>query len=118
MSSPHTPKQNQLFAALPADDYARLLPDLELVPMPLGLVLYQSGGQIEYLYFPTTSIVSLLYVMENGASGESRSPAMRGWWASPCSWAGIACQARRWCKAQATAPAQGEYFEKGIRARR
>jgi len=70
MSSPHNPKQNQLLAALPADDYARLLPDLELVPMPLGSVVYESGRQIDYLYFPTTSIVSLLYVMESGASAE------------------------------------------------
>jgi CRP-like cAMP-binding protein len=68
MASPHSPKQNQLLAALPAADYARLLPDLELVPMPLGWVVYESGGRMGYLYFPTTSIVSLLYVMESGAS--------------------------------------------------
>ena len=70
MSSPHTPKQNHVLAALPADDYTRLLPDLELIPMPLGWVLYESGGQMGYLYFPTTSIVSLLYVMQSGASAE------------------------------------------------
>ena len=70
MSSPHNPKQNQLLAALPADDYARLLPDLELVPMPLGLTVHESGKQIDYVYFPTTSIVSLIYVMESGASAE------------------------------------------------
>ena len=70
MSSPHTPKQNHLLAALPEADYARLLPDLELTPMPLGWAVYESGGQMGYLYFPTTSIVSLLYVMENGASAE------------------------------------------------
>jgi CRP-like cAMP-binding protein len=70
MSSPHTPKQNHLLAALPEGDYARLLPDLELIPMPLGWALYESGGQLRYLYFPTTSIVSLLYVMESGASAE------------------------------------------------
>ena len=70
MSSPHTPKQNHLLAALPADDYARLLPDLELIPMPLGWAVYESGGHLGYLYFPTTSIVSLLYVMESGASAE------------------------------------------------
>ena len=55
MSSSHNPKQNQLLAALPADDYARLLPDLELVPMPLGLAVHESGKQIDYVYFPTTS---------------------------------------------------------------
>ena len=70
MPSPHTPKQNHLLAALSAQDYARLLPDLELMAMPLGLALYESGGQLGYLYFPTSSIVSLLYVMESGASAE------------------------------------------------
>ena len=70
MPSPHTPKQNHLLDALPAQDYARLLPDLELTPMPLGWAVYESGGQMGYLYFPTTSIVSLLYVMESGASAE------------------------------------------------
>jgi CRP-like cAMP-binding protein len=70
MSSPHTPKQNHLLAALPAEDLARLQPDLEPIPMPLGWVLYESGGHMSYLYFPTTSIVSLLYVMADGASAE------------------------------------------------
>src|SRR5476649_226408 len=70
MSSPHTPKQNHLLAALPEADYARLLPDLELTPMPLEWAVYESGDRMSYLYFPTTSIVSLLYVMESGASAE------------------------------------------------
>ncbi|MBI4290219.1 MAG: Crp/Fnr family transcriptional regulator [Betaproteobacteria bacterium] len=70
MPTPHSPMQNRLLAALPAEDYARLLPDLELIPMPLGWALYESGGQLGFLYFPTTSIVSLLYVMESGASAE------------------------------------------------
>ena len=70
MPSPHTPMQNHLLAALSTEDYARLLPNLELVAMPLGLALYESGGHLGYLYFPTTSIVSLLYVMESGASAE------------------------------------------------
>ena len=70
MTSPHSPKQNHLLAALPAEDYARLLPDLELVAMPLGWPVYESGGHMSYLYFPTTSLVSLLYVMEDGASAE------------------------------------------------
>jgi len=70
MASPHNPKQNHVLAALPEADYARLLPDLEPISMPLGWALYESGGQLGYLYFPTTSIVSLLYVMENGASAE------------------------------------------------
>ncbi len=70
MLSPNTPKQNHLLAALPAEDFTRLQPDLELIPMPLGWALYESGGHMNYLYFPTTSIVSLLYVMENGAPAE------------------------------------------------
>jgi CRP-like cAMP-binding protein len=70
MSSPHSPKQNHLLAALPAEDYARLLPDLELTAMPLGWAVYESGGHMAFLYFPTTSIVSLLYVMESGGSAE------------------------------------------------
>jgi len=70
MSSPLTPKQNHLLDALPAPDYARLLPDLEPITMPLGWALYESGGHMNYVYFPTTSIVSLLNVMENGASAE------------------------------------------------
>jgi len=70
MSSPHSPKQNHLLDALPAADYERLPPDLELVPLPLGWAVYESGGHLGFLYFPTTSIVSLLYVMESGASAE------------------------------------------------
>ena len=70
MSSPHSPRQNHLLAALPAEVYARLLPDLELIPMPLGWAVYESGGHMRYLYFPTTSLVSLLCVMESGASAE------------------------------------------------
>lgn len=65
-----TPKKNRLLAALPAADYGRLLPALESVSLPLGLVLYESGGVLDYVYFPTDSIVSLLYVMEDGASAE------------------------------------------------
>jgi CRP-like cAMP-binding protein len=70
MLARHTPKQNHLLAALPEADYARLRPDLELMPMPLGWALYESGGQLSFMYFPTTSIVSLLYVMQNGESAE------------------------------------------------
>jgi len=66
----HDPRQNHLLAALPAEDCARLLPHLELVQMPLGDALYESGMQMRHVYFPTTSIVSLLYVMEDGASAE------------------------------------------------
>src|SRR6266853_2507977 len=66
----HSPHQNHLLAALPTRDYKRLASHLELVPMKLGEVLYESGAQLQYVYFPTTSILSLLYVMEDGASAE------------------------------------------------
>jgi len=65
-----TPRQNHLLDALPEPEFQRLTPHLELVKMPLGEVLYESGGRLQYVYFPTTCIVSLLYVMENGASAE------------------------------------------------
>ena len=64
------PLQNQLLAALPEEEWQRWQPQLELVDLPLGKVLYESGGQLTHVYFPTTAIVSLLYVMENGASAE------------------------------------------------
>lgn len=72
MSAPSrlSPHRNQLLDALPASDYERLGTHLELVPMALGDVLYESGSQLQYVYFPTTSIVSLLYVMEDGSSAE------------------------------------------------
>jgi len=70
MSAPHSPHQNHLLDALPKDDYERLAPHLELITMPLGEVLYEPGANLRYVYFPTSSIVSLLYVMEDGASAE------------------------------------------------
>src|ERR1700690_2017898 len=67
---PHSPNQNHLLAALPAEDFERLAPHLELVPMLLGETLYEPGGQLQHVYFPTTAIVSLLYIMESGLSAE------------------------------------------------
>ena len=64
------PRENHVLAALPESDYARLVAHLELVPLPLGWALYESGGHQGFLYFPTSAIVSLLYVMENGSSAE------------------------------------------------
>jgi CRP-like cAMP-binding protein len=63
-------RKNRLLAVLPEAEWQRWLPQLELVEMPLGEVLYESGGTLSHVYFPTTAIVSLLYVMENGASAE------------------------------------------------
>ena len=65
-----TPNQNHLLAALPAEIFERISPHLELISMPLGEVLYESGGQLHHVYFPTTAIVSLHYLMESGASAE------------------------------------------------
>jgi len=63
-------KKNSLLEALPATEFERWLPKLEAVDMPLGKVLYESGDTMHHVYFPTDSIVSLLYVMESGASAE------------------------------------------------
>jgi len=61
---------NRLLAALPAEDYARLAPELDLIPMTLGWAIYESGGSLGYVYFPTDAIVSLLYVLADGDSTE------------------------------------------------
>lgn len=70
MTTAPEPRKNQLLAALPAAEWQRWRPQLEWVEMPLGQVLYESGTTLSHVYFPLTAIVSLLYVMENGASAE------------------------------------------------
>ena len=65
-----SPQHNYLLAALSEETYNRLLPHLELIALPLGKVLYESGDTLRYVYFPIDAIVSLLYVMESGASAE------------------------------------------------
>ena len=65
-----SPKDNQLLAALPEATYRELAPSLERVPLPLGLAVYESGAPQNHVYFPTSSIVSLLYVLADGASAE------------------------------------------------
>src|SRR5438477_11855332 len=70
MPGSHNPQQNHLLAALPPAERNRLYPHLQLVPMPLGKVLYEAGGVLRHVYFPTDSIVSLLYVLADGASAE------------------------------------------------
>lgn len=70
MPLPHIAGQNHLLAALPAAEYDRLAPHLEPVAMPLGQVLYESGGRLEYAYFPATSIVSHVYLLRDGSSAE------------------------------------------------
>lgn len=70
MAAAHAHEDNHLLAALSPAERERLIPHLKLVPMPLGRVLYESGDVMRHVYFPTDCIVSLLYVMENGASAE------------------------------------------------
>jgi CRP-like cAMP-binding protein len=74
----HTPQQNHLLAALPPADLSLFANDLELVPMPLGQMLYEPGTQLRHAYFPTTSIVSLHYVTETGASAETAGVGNEG----------------------------------------
>ena len=70
MNTVADPKTNHLLAALPAPEWKRLLPHIEAVELPLGMVLYESGSILSQVYFPATSIISLLYVMEDGDSAE------------------------------------------------
>jgi CRP-like cAMP-binding protein len=70
MTDSNSPSQNLLLGALPEETYKRLLPYLELIHMPNGDVLYEPGSELRYAYFPTTSVVSNIYVVEDGASSE------------------------------------------------
>src|SRR5688572_14315169 len=78
MVATHSPNQNHLLSALPKAEFERLSANLELVPMPLGEILFEPGGQMQHAYFPTTAIVSLHYVMESGASSESAGVGNEG----------------------------------------
>jgi CRP-like cAMP-binding protein len=78
MTALHSPNQNHLLAALPEAEFARLVAHLELVPMRLGDMLYEPGQQLQHAYFPTTSIVSLHYVMASGASTETAGVGNEG----------------------------------------
>ena len=78
MSSPHNPSQNHILAALPTAEFEPLAAHLELVPLALGEILYEPGGQLQHAYFPTTAIVSLHYVMESGASAETAGVGNEG----------------------------------------
>ena len=78
MSSPHSPNQNYILAALPTAEIEPLVAHLELVPMRLGEILYEPGGQLQHAYFPTTAIVSLHYVTQSGASTETAGVGNEG----------------------------------------
>lgn len=70
LPSPHDPRQNQLIASFSQEVFERIHPHLELVAMPLGEIIYESGRKLNYVYFPTSAIISLHYIMENGAMAE------------------------------------------------
>ena len=78
MSSLHSPNQNHLLAALPTAEYERIAAHLEPVPLRLGEMLYEPGGQLQHAYFLTTAIVSLHYVTESGASAETAGVGNEG----------------------------------------
>jgi len=78
MSLQHSPTQNHLLASLTAEEFEPMAAALELVPMRLGEILYEPGGQLQHAFFPTTSIVSLQYVMETGASAETAGVGNEG----------------------------------------
>jgi CRP-like cAMP-binding protein len=78
MPTPPSPSQNHLLAALPTAEFEPLASHLELVTLALGDMLYEPGGQLRHAYFPTSAIVSLHYVMEDGASSESAGVGNEG----------------------------------------
>ncbi|HAL37180.1 MAG TPA: Crp/Fnr family transcriptional regulator [Polaromonas sp.] len=78
VSPPHSPRQNHLLAALPTAQFEPLVAHLELVPLLLGDILYEPGGQLLHAYFPTTAIVSLHYVMASGATAEAAGVGNEG----------------------------------------
>jgi CRP-like cAMP-binding protein len=102
-ASPPDPTQNHILSALPAKDLERLLPDLKLVDMPLGWTLSESGDHVNFLHFPVSGIVSLIYVLEDGSSSEIALVGNEGMVESPSSWAERACPAAPKCKAPAGA---------------
>lgn len=78
MAPSHSPQQNNLLAALPRADFERLAAHLELQPLLLGQILYEPGEKLQHVYFPTTAIASLHYVMESGASAETAGVGKEG----------------------------------------
>jgi len=87
MENQHHPTQNHLLATLLAEDKARIFPNLELVHLPLGENVYAPDSEIRYVWFPTTAIVSLLHVTENGQTAEIAVVGNEGLWVFHCLWA-------------------------------
>jgi len=106
-AAPRPPTQNLLLAALPAADYERLEPHLEPVALPLGWALYESGDRQAHVFFPTDGIVSLLYVMENGASAEIAVTGNEGLIGVSLFMGGGARRAARSCRVPAMATGWG-----------
>jgi hypothetical protein len=96
-------RTNELLAALPDAEWERWLPNLEPVDMPLGKVLYESGTRLSHVYFPVTAIVSLLYVMEDGASAEIAVVGKEGLVGVSLFMAANRPPAAPWCRAPAKA---------------
>jgi hypothetical protein len=94
---------NQLLSALPEDQLQRWVPHLEHVQMPLGQVLYEPGSILSHIYFPTTAIVSLLYVMQNGESAEIAVVGNEGVIGVSLFMGVTLPPAARWCKVRAVA---------------
>lgn len=69
-AAPSSPRLNRILAALPKADYAILVPDLELVTLPVGTVVHEAGAKQTHVYFPTTAVIALIYITESGASAE------------------------------------------------
>jgi hypothetical protein len=101
MATPPDPRKNHLLAMLPDAEWQRWRPQLEWVDMPLGQALYESGSTLSHVYFPTTAIVSLLYVMENGSSAEIAVVGNEGIVGISSSWGANPHPAALWCKARA-----------------
>ena len=78
-SRPVDPGKNRLLSALPPHEVERLLPNFQQISFALGDVVYEFSGRLDYVYFPTTAIVSLLYTLENGATAAYRFWTVRSW---------------------------------------
>jgi hypothetical protein len=102
MAASVEPDHNHLLGALPPAEAQRWIPLLESVDLPLGHVLYESGAALAHVYFPTTAIVSLLYVMEDGASAEIAVVGNEGIVGVSLFMGGESTQVEPWCKVPAT----------------
>ena len=96
------PAQNRILGALPKSDLERLLPDLELVELRLGWIISDAGDHVNFVYFPTSGIVTLMYDLEDGPPVKLRLWETRAWWAFLFLWVATACPAVCMCRAKVT----------------